>query len=103
MRILPPAAALLAAILVPAAASAQNRICQSINGQTQCYEGEGSVVCRSVNNRMECRQGPPQAMPPLTLNHPMPDIDITTGPDVSVTIENGQVRVRAGGVDTDDD
>lgn len=107
MKVFFPLAALVLAAF-PAAAG--NRICQTVDGRTHCVEGEGYLACRTVGDRTHCVQGksppfeaPPTETPPTEAPRAevMPDLRMPGGGDVSVRVEGGRVRVRAGGVGID--
>ena len=101
------ALALLPLTLLTGPAAAENLACQTVNGQTVCAQGPGTLDCRTVNNRTTCTHSPTQTLCDTRNGRVacpgMPSIGPSLSDDVVVDTRNGRVRVRAGNANVDID
>ena len=73
--------------------------CQTTNGQTICNQGSGSLSCQTVNKRTVCSTDPNSTPSVKELPQLPSDLKGYLNQEVTVEQDGGKLRVRAGGVD----
>ena len=77
---------------------AESLACQTVNGETVCMRGSGTLICETINDLTRCRSEPAR---PLDQEIPLPPLPFLVNPSDDIVIEqNGtRLRVGAGGVE----